>query len=457
MPPFALSSLDKIKKWEKKLTPSCFPFPSRPLPKPTPTFQPSVRDAFAGATVFITGGTGYVGSVLIEQLLRCVPELAAIQMLVRPKYGVDPADRIDKLLEKPLFDALRCEPLQPPGVDGVLAPRSAVARSPLLPHLRAKLHAVPGDVVRPRCGLSEADYELVTRRATYVIHCAASISFTDPVQALAQQNYVATRNVLELVEACHSASALAGAGAGAPKAVGVAGAPSASPRAPESPAGVGSGSAALRWAAARGGNSNGFATVDSASLDDDVNAPAGGGPFRGMVHVSTCYVNAHLPIGSHVDERIYYLRDVLSSGSSGSSTSSTSSSVTTASSSSSSRRLDHAGTIAKILAAPSASAADAIATPILRAFRFPNSYTFTKHLAEEAVADAHAAGKLRAVVVRPSIIGSIAEAPAPGYFGNAAGLTQVRFFCFFCFGVVYFFFSRFAFSFSSRRAFSRAL
>lgn len=197
--------MEGAEEGKKKLT-------SLPSPHPQTTLQPSVRDAFAGATVFITGGTGYVGSVLIEQLLRCVPELAAIQMLVRPKYGVDPADRIDRLLEKPLFDALRSEPLRPSGADGVLAPKSAVARAPLLPHLRAKLHAVPGDVVRPRCGLSDADYALVTRRATYVIHCAASISFTDPVQSLARQNYVATRNVLELVEACHAASALAGAG-----------------------------------------------------------------------------------------------------------------------------------------------------------------------------------------------------------------------------------------------------
>ena len=247
-----------------------------------------------------------------------------------------------------------------------------------------------------------------------MIHCAASISFTDPVQSLAQQNYVATRNVMELVEACYSASALAGAGAGAPRSPVAA----ASPRSPAFAAGAASPSSP-RWAAARGGNSNGFATADSALLDD-ANAPDG--PFRGMVHVSTCYVNAHLPKGSHVDERIYYLRDVVGGGGGASSSSSSSST----SRPSSSRRLDHAGTIAKILAAPTPAAADKIATPILRAFGFPNAYTFTKHLAEEAVADAHAAGRLRAVVVRPSIIGTIAEAPAPGYFGNAAGLTQVR-------------------------------
>ena len=54
----------------------------------------------------------------------------------------------------------------------------------------------------------------------------------------------------------------------------------------------------------------------------------------------------------------------------------------------------------------------------------PNSYTMTKHMAECLVADMHAAGALPAAIVRPSIIGCCAYDPAPGYIGNAAGLTS---------------------------------
>ena len=54
----------------------------------------------------------------------------------------------------------------------------------------------------------------------------------------------------------------------------------------------------------------------------------------------------------------------------------------------------------------------------------PNSYTMTKHMAEGLVADMHAAGALPAAIVRPSIIGCCAYDPAPGYIGNAAGLTS---------------------------------
>lgn len=64
------------------------------------------------------------------------------------------------------------------------------------------------------------------------------------------------------------------------------------------------------------------------------------------------------------------------------------------------------------------------AQAVLKEVGLPNSYTMTKHMAEGLVADMHAAGALPAAIVRPSIIGCCAHDPAPGYIGNAAGLTS---------------------------------
>lgn len=43
----------------------------------------SVANSFQGATVLITGAVGFVGSVVLEQLLRLVPGIKAIYLVVR--------------------------------------------------------------------------------------------------------------------------------------------------------------------------------------------------------------------------------------------------------------------------------------------------------------------------------------------------------------------------------------
>lgn len=49
---------------------------------------------FDGKIIFITGGTGFLGKVLIEKLLRCMPKLGGIWMLVRSKKGKDSEERL---------------------------------------------------------------------------------------------------------------------------------------------------------------------------------------------------------------------------------------------------------------------------------------------------------------------------------------------------------------------------
>lgn len=55
-----------------------------------------VADYYAGKTIMLTGGTGFIGKVLVEKILRCCPDVDKFYLLIRPKAGQDPQQRIKK-------------------------------------------------------------------------------------------------------------------------------------------------------------------------------------------------------------------------------------------------------------------------------------------------------------------------------------------------------------------------
>lgn len=60
----------------------------------------SVANYLSGKNIFITGGTGFLGTVTIEALLSASPEIGTIYVLVRGKKGFTPESRIEQLLTK---------------------------------------------------------------------------------------------------------------------------------------------------------------------------------------------------------------------------------------------------------------------------------------------------------------------------------------------------------------------
>ena len=63
---------------------------------------PSVAEYYSGKNVFITGGTGFIGKVLIEKLLRSCPNVQKVYLLVRPKRSQDIDQRIEELANCPV-------------------------------------------------------------------------------------------------------------------------------------------------------------------------------------------------------------------------------------------------------------------------------------------------------------------------------------------------------------------
>merc|ERR1711934_990918 len=58
---------------------------------------------FAGKNVFITGGTGYLGRVLIHKLLSYCPDIGSLYLLMREKKGVSQEQRLEDMKSHFLF------------------------------------------------------------------------------------------------------------------------------------------------------------------------------------------------------------------------------------------------------------------------------------------------------------------------------------------------------------------
>jgi len=58
---------------------------------------------YEGQNIFVTGATGFLGKVLLEKLLRACPDVGNIFVLVRPKKGKEPSERVQNIISLPVI------------------------------------------------------------------------------------------------------------------------------------------------------------------------------------------------------------------------------------------------------------------------------------------------------------------------------------------------------------------
>jgi len=108
----------------------------------------SILDHFSeGSNVLLTGASGYIGSLILEKLLRST-SVGHVYVLLRARRGVTPAERVAKLLRGPLFHLIE----------------DAAAE---------RVTAVAGDILEPGLGLSEQDEATLVASVDTIIHSAA--------------------------------------------------------------------------------------------------------------------------------------------------------------------------------------------------------------------------------------------------------------------------------------------
>jgi HAD superfamily hydrolase (TIGR01490 family) len=139
-----------------------------------------------GKRFFITGATGFLGTALVERIVRCLPE-AEITVLIRPGRRADASARLAReVIKNDCFDRLRGEL-----GDGFAA------------EVNRRVRAVAGDVGQDGLGLDD-EGRAALAAADVVVHSAATVSFDAPLTQAVEINLLGPSRVAAAMIECGS-------------------------------------------------------------------------------------------------------------------------------------------------------------------------------------------------------------------------------------------------------------
>ncbi len=303
-----------------------------------------IVESLAGKRVAVTGATGFLGTALVERLLRCVPDCTVVPV-IRPSRRASAEQRARReIVRNDCFDRLRSE--WGDRFDG---------------QIDRRLDVIAGDVGVDGLALDAAGRAALAA-CDVVVHSAATVSFDAALDAAVEVNLLGPSRVASVLEE----TATEGAGsAGDPYLVSVSTAYVAGRRpgeAPERPLADTPFSIEVDWRAEVGAARRVRADADAASRSPEQLAK-----FMRAARRDLGAAGTHLLSERSEKMREEWVRN----------------------------RLVEAGRARA------------------QSLGWPDAYAYTKALGERALLDQHP--DLALTIVRPSIIESAVDEPAPGW------------------------------------------
>ncbi|KAJ0175717.1 hypothetical protein K1T71_008876 [Dendrolimus kikuchii] len=137
-----------------------------------------VENFFSGKSIFITGGTGYLGKAVIEKILYSCPDVEKVYILLRDKKGQRAYERISEIINSSGFQRLRSRKYE----------------------ISTKLIPVSGNISEENLGLTKDVLTVLEKEVSVVFHLAATVNFNEPLSHAMAVNVNGTQEVLKI---CH--------------------------------------------------------------------------------------------------------------------------------------------------------------------------------------------------------------------------------------------------------------
>lgn len=144
-----------------------------------------VKQQLAGKRVLITGTTGFLAKVLLETLIREVPEISEFILLIRGNRDYPSAqERFQgEILTSSIFEPLR---VQDPGNLYFLC--------------NEKVRCITGEVTEPNFGLSKEEFKQLAGSVDIVVNAAASVNFREELDQALSINALCLLTMTKLVK-----------------------------------------------------------------------------------------------------------------------------------------------------------------------------------------------------------------------------------------------------------------
>nr|XP_022905980.1 fatty acyl-CoA reductase wat-like [Onthophagus taurus] len=136
-----------------------------------------IQRFYENKTIFLTGGTGFLGKLFVEKILRS-SNPKKIFLLLREKKGKNPSERLQELFDIPAFSSL----------------------TNLKPNYKSLISIIEGDLELVDLGLKQKDKEILESEVNVIIHSGATVRFDENLQKATYINVRSTRDLLILAE-----------------------------------------------------------------------------------------------------------------------------------------------------------------------------------------------------------------------------------------------------------------
>jgi nucleoside-diphosphate-sugar epimerase len=147
------------------------------------TTQLSVHAALSGKRILLTGATGFLAKVVLEKLIRSVPDMKGVILLIRGGRDGDARERFRRqIAASSIFDPLRNER------GGAWLER----------FFAEQVECVTGEVTEECFGLGATAFRDLARRTGLVINAAASVNFREPLDQALEINTFSLRHLTAL-------------------------------------------------------------------------------------------------------------------------------------------------------------------------------------------------------------------------------------------------------------------